>query len=43
MGRDRLRGHGHVEKDDADYVKTYTRLVVEGKAYHLNTGGMHKA
>ena len=29
----RLRWHGYVErKDDADYVKAYTRLVVEGTA-----------
>ena len=29
----RLRWHGHVErKDDADYVKACTRLVVEGMA-----------
>ena len=33
MRRCRLRWHGHVErKDDVDYVKAYTRLVVEGKA-----------
>ena len=33
MIRGRLRWHGHVErKDDADYVKACTRLVVEGKA-----------
>ena len=31
MRRGRLRWQGHVErKDDADYVKTCTRLVVEG-------------
>ena len=31
--RDRLRWHGHVErKDDADYVKACTRMVVEGTA-----------
>ena len=29
----RMRWHRHVErKDDADYVKTYTRLAVKGKA-----------
>ena len=33
MRRGRLRWHRLVErKDDADYVKAYTRLVVEGKA-----------
>ena len=33
MRRGRLRWHGHVErKHNADYVKTCTRLVVEGKA-----------
>ena len=33
MRRCRLRWHGYLErKDDADYVKVCTRLVVEGKA-----------
>ena len=33
MRRCRLRWHGHVErKDDADYMKACTRLVVKGKA-----------
>ena len=32
-GEGRLRWHSHVErKDDADYVKACSRLVVEGKA-----------
>ena len=32
LRRYRLRWHGHVERrDDADYVKACTRLVVEGK------------
>ena len=31
MKRGRLRWHGHVErKDDADYVKACSRLVVKG-------------
>ena len=33
MRRGRLGWHGHVKrKDDADYVMTCTRMVVEGKA-----------
>ena len=33
MRRGRTRWHGHVKrKDDADYVMTCTRMVVEGKA-----------
>ena len=33
MKRGRLRWHGHVKrKDDANYVKASTRLVVAGKA-----------
>ena len=36
MRRGRLRWHGNVErKDDADYVKTCTRLVVEGNLGRL--------
>ena len=39
MRRGRLRWHGHVErKADADYVKGYTGLVVEGKAPVVRPG-----